>query len=82
MDEINYDFGLELNGLDKIITLSTCNNNLGQDKRSVVHAKLVRMIDYNSELLRLQVHWIWVRVTAPVHPPTWNQGIRRHLVRS
>ena len=44
-----YDYGLELNYLDKILTLSTCNNNLGKETRSVIHAKLIRQIDYSEE---------------------------------
>jgi SrtB family sortase len=41
-----YDFNIKLTAQDKIITLSTCNNNLPGDMRSVTHAKLVRQIVY------------------------------------
>lgn len=34
-----YDFGVELNTSDKIITLSTCT---GENQRLVVHAKLIK----------------------------------------
>jgi len=44
-----FDFGQELNHLDKILTLSTCNNNLRGDMRTVVHAKLTAMIAYSDE---------------------------------
>ena len=49
-DKSVYDYGLEFNYLDKILTLSTCNNNIGEDTRSVVHAKLVRQINYSEEI--------------------------------
>lgn len=39
-DRSKYDFGTQLNELDKIITLSTCSKN---DGRIVLHAKLIKM---------------------------------------
>ena len=41
-----YDYGVEINGLDQIITLSSCYS--GGKKRVVLHAKLVKT-DYRSE---------------------------------
>ena len=35
-----YDFNVEVNTDDKILTLSTCAN--GNDNRLVVHAKLIK----------------------------------------
>jgi len=43
-----YDFDLELLPMDKIITLSTCNNQMGRNIRSIIHARLVRQIVYDS----------------------------------
>jgi sortase B len=44
-----YDFGQTLDHLDKILTLSTCNNNLRGDIRTVIHARLTAMIVYSDE---------------------------------
>jgi len=43
-----YDYKVKLTPLDKIITLSTCNNNLGEEIRSITHARLVRQIIYDK----------------------------------
>lgn len=43
-----YDYKIKLTGSDKLLTLSTCNNNLGGDIRSVTHARLVRQILYDG----------------------------------
>jgi len=43
-----YNYKVKLTPLDKIITLSTCNNNLGQEIRSITHARLVRQIIYDK----------------------------------
>lgn len=43
-----YDYKTSLSSRDKILTLSTCNNDLGSDIRSVTHARLVRQIVYND----------------------------------
>lgn len=43
-----YDYEVKLTSLDRIITLSTCNNNLGEEMRSVTHARLVRQIIYDK----------------------------------
>lgn len=45
-----YDYGVELSPLDRIITLSTCNNSLGRDIRCVIHGRLVRRITYDKEI--------------------------------
>lgn len=42
----NYDFQIDVNTDDKILTLSTCDL-LNADKRLVVHSKLVRSIEKN-----------------------------------
>ena len=39
-DRSIYDFNVELDANDKILTLSTCSN--GNDQRLVVHAKLIK----------------------------------------
>lgn len=43
-----YDYKIKLTDKDKILTLSTCNNNLGNDMRSIVNARLVRQIIYDG----------------------------------
>ncbi len=43
-----YDYNVKLTAKDKILTLSTCNNNLGGEMRSITHARLVRQIIYNG----------------------------------
>jgi len=43
-----YDYKVRLTPQDKIITLSTCNSNLGKNIRSVTHARLVRQIVYDK----------------------------------
>ena len=43
-----YDYKIKLNDMDKIITLSTCNNDLGNDIRSITHARLIRQIIYDG----------------------------------
>jgi sortase B len=43
-----YKYNVELSALDKILTLSTCNSDLGKDMRSVTHARLVKQIIYNK----------------------------------
>lgn len=46
-----HDFGIDLNYNDRILTLSTCNNSLGKNIRSIVHAKMTKVIDYNRSVL-------------------------------
>lgn len=44
-----YDFGTgELTWHDRILTLSTCSDSLFQDGRTVIHARLKRMITYDG----------------------------------
>lgn len=43
-----YDFGAVLTSQDKIITLSTCNNDYGKDGRTIIHARLTRQITYDG----------------------------------
>ena len=43
-----YNYNVTLTPMDKIITLSTCNSNLGQEMRSVTHARLVRQVIYDG----------------------------------
>lgn len=42
-----YDYGVELTSQDRILTLSTCNNRITSDTRSVTHARLVRQIAFD-----------------------------------
>jgi sortase B len=42
-----HDFGVEVGPRDRILTLSTCQNYVGHDRRVAVHAKLVRRIVFN-----------------------------------
>lgn len=42
------DFGVPLTVRDKIITLSTCDKNYGNDGRIAIHAKLVKQIIYDD----------------------------------
>ncbi len=44
-----YEYGARLLPTDKILTISTCNNLLGKDTRSVIHARLARQITYESQ---------------------------------
>ncbi|NJD01726.1 MAG: class B sortase [Ruminiclostridium sp.] len=43
-----YDYKIKLTDKDKIITLSTCNGDLGANIRSVTHARLIRQIVYDG----------------------------------
>lgn len=44
-----YNFGdINLSAYDKILTLSTCSSRLFEDGRTVVHARLKRVIRYNQ----------------------------------
>lgn len=44
-----YNYNVKLTSNDKIITLSTCNNDRGSNIRSVTHARLVRQIIYTGD---------------------------------
>lgn len=44
-----YDYKIKLTAMDKILTLSTCNNNLGNNMRSITHARLIRQIVYDGK---------------------------------
>jgi sortase B len=41
-----FDYGVNINPTDKILTLSTCNNTKIPDGRSIIHAKLIKQIVY------------------------------------
>jgi sortase B len=43
-----YDYNIVVSPEDKILTLSTCNNDLFRDGRSIIHARLVRQILYKE----------------------------------
>ena len=44
-----YNYGAELTPMDKVLTLSTCNDSFGGDGRSIVHARLTRQIVYEPQ---------------------------------
>jgi len=44
-----YNYGATLTPMDKILTLSTCNDSFGGDGRSIVHARLTRQIVYEPQ---------------------------------
>ena len=44
-----YNYGATLTPMDKILTLSTCNDSFGGDGRSIVHARLTKQIVYEPE---------------------------------
>ncbi|RCW43518.1 class B sortase [Paenibacillus prosopidis] len=47
-DKSIYNYNVELTSDDKLITLSTCNNEFGDEYRSVIHAKLIKQIIYTD----------------------------------
>ncbi|QMV43978.1 class B sortase [Cohnella cholangitidis] len=47
-DKSVYDYHVDLTPQDKILTLSTCNNKMGAEYRTVIHARLVTQTKYNN----------------------------------
>ena len=64
-----HDFGVEVGPRDRILTLSTCQNDVGHDRRVAVHAKLVRRIIFNrSNVSSADITGVPSGVTGAVVP--------------
>jgi sortase B len=64
-----HDFGVEVGPRDRILTLSTCQNDVGHDRRVAVHAKLIRRIVFNrSNISSAEITGVPPGVTGAVVP--------------